>query len=136
MVASGTATVQAAVIGTPFVLVYRVSPLTFHLAKRLVRYPSEIPAEPDAHGNLPVGMVNLIAGRRIVPELLQQQFTGENVASALRPLLQDGPERQSQIEAFAELRRRLLRPDGRRSIDALRDEVLSVVAALPRHQTP
>ena len=93
VVASGTATVQAAVIGNPFVVVYRVSPLTFWLAKRLVRYPPEIWTPPRSmpDGNLPIAMVNLIAGRRIVPELLQDRFTAENVAAALRPLLADTP---------------------------------------------
>ncbi|MEO6911414.1 MAG: lipid-A-disaccharide synthase, partial [Edaphobacter sp.] len=93
IVASGTATVQATVIGNPFVVAYRVSPLTFALAKRLIRYPSEIPAQADEHGNLPIAMVNLIAGRRIVPELLQGQFTAANLAAALQPLLADTPQR-------------------------------------------
>jgi len=86
VVASGTATVQAAVIGNPFVVVYRVSPLTFWLAKQLVRYPAEIwnPAQVDLDDNLPIAMANLIAGGRIVPELLQTRFTAENVAAALR----------------------------------------------------
>jgi lipid-A-disaccharide synthase len=89
IVASGTATVQAAVIGNPFLVVYKVSPLTFRLAKRLVRYPSEVwSASPDAHGNLPIAMVNLIAGRRVVPELIQQQFTAANVAA---PSLKTAP---------------------------------------------
>jgi lipid-A-disaccharide synthase len=109
IVASGTATVQAAVIGKPFVVVYRVSPLTFHLAKRLVHYPREIPAQPDAEGNLPIAMVNLIAGRRIVPELLQDRFTAENVAAALHPLLADTPQRQQMIADLAEVRH-ILRP--------------------------
>ncbi len=77
IVASGTATVQAALIGNPFVVVYRVSALTFKLAKQLVWYPQEIwPAEEgyDREGNLPIAMVNLIAGRRVVPELLQSAF--------------------------------------------------------------
>ncbi|HTD96121.1 MAG TPA: lipid-A-disaccharide synthase [Edaphobacter sp.] len=107
IVASGTATVQAAVIGNPFVVVYRVSPLTFALAKRLIRYPAEIPAQPDAHGNLPIAMVNLIAGRRIVPELIQQQFTAVNVAPALRPLLADTAERARMVADLAEVRQRL-----------------------------
>ena len=47
VVASGTATVQALTIGNPFVVVYRVSKLTFAVLKRLVRYPAEIPAEVD-----------------------------------------------------------------------------------------
>lgn len=107
IVASGTATVQAAVIGNPFVVVYRVSPLTFAAAKRLIRYPAEIPAQPDAHGNLPIAMVNLIAGRRVVPELIQDQFTATNVAEALRPLLADTPERAQMVADLAEVRHRL-----------------------------
>ena len=109
VVASGTATVLAAVVGNPFVVVYRVSALTFAVARRLVRYPAEITAEPDADGTLPVGMVNLIAGRRIVPELLNLRFTGEAVAAALRPLLADGPERSEQMMALRVVRQSLLR---------------------------
>lgn len=107
VVASGTATVQATVIGNPFVVVYRVSSLTFALAKRLIRYPSEIPAQIDEHDNLPIAMVNLIAGRRIVPELLQSQFTAANVASTLLPLLSDTPTRQRMIADLAETGDRL-----------------------------
>lgn len=107
VVASGTATVQAAVIGNPFVVVYRVSPLTFAIARKLVEYPDEFGAARDLSGNLPVAMVNLIAGRRIVPELLQGRFTAENVAAELAPLLRDGPERDRQLIALADVRRRL-----------------------------
>jgi lipid-A-disaccharide synthase len=110
VVASGTATVLAAIVGNPFVVVYRVSPLTFALAKRLVRYPEEFPDMTDAAGNLPVAMPNLIAGRRIVPELLQDRFTAQNVAFELAPLLADTPERHSQIAGLAELRHLLLAP--------------------------
>ncbi len=127
VVASGTATVQAAVIGTPFVAVYRVSNTTFRLAKRLVRYPPEITAQVDEHGNLPIVMPNLIAGRRVVPELLQQQFTAQAVAAALLPLLQDGPARSAQLAGLAQVRERLLRSDGVRSIDRVRDAVLDAL---------
>ncbi|WP_245536068.1 lipid-A-disaccharide synthase [Terriglobus roseus] len=131
VVASGTATVQAAVIGIPFLLVYRVSDLTFKAAKRLVRYPVEIPAEEDAHGNLPIGMVNLVAGRRIVPELLQEHFTGEAAAAALRPLLEDSPERAAQIAALAEVRHKLQSPNHRTGIESLRDAVLEALEPPP-----
>jgi lipid-A-disaccharide synthase len=104
VVASGTATVQALTIGNPFVVVYRVSALTFALARRMVRYPAEIPATPDADGNLPVAMVNLIAGKRIVPELLNSRFTAANVVATLRPLLDETPERAQMIAALAEAR--------------------------------
>jgi lipid-A-disaccharide synthase len=108
VVASGTATVQALTIGNPFVVVYRVSALTFALAKRLIRYPAEIPAPRDADGNLPIAMPNLIAGRRIVPELLNRRFTADALADALRPMLDDTPARRQMIADLAEARTRLL----------------------------
>ncbi|MGB0124257.1 MAG: lipid-A-disaccharide synthase [Silvibacterium sp.] len=76
IVASGTATVEAALIGNPFLVVYRVSPLTYAVAQRVVDVPH-------------VAMVNLIAGRRVVPELIQGDFTAENLVSHLQPLLND-----------------------------------------------
>lgn len=108
VVASGTATVQALTVGNPFVVVYRVSPLTYRIAKRLVRYPAGIAAEVDRDGNLPIAMPNLIAGRRIVPELINERFTAENVAAALRPLLEDGPERAKMVADLRETRERLV----------------------------
>lgn len=123
VVASGTATVQAAVIGNPFVVVYRVSNVTFRVAKRLVRYPAEIPAPVDELGNLPIGMVNLIAGRRVVPELLQERFTAENVASAVWPLLEDGPGRERMIADLAEVRAKLRMGDGSSAIQRVCDAV-------------
>ena len=136
VVASGTATVQAAVIGNPFVVVYRVSPLTFRVAKRLVHYPPEIwpPHQLDADGNLPIAMVNLIAGRRIVPELLQTRFTAENVAEALRPLLADTPERSQMIADLAKVRAALQPTSASTSINRVCDtaEILLNQNAHPR----
>ena len=111
VVASGTATVQALTIGNPFIVVYRVSKLSFAVLKRLVRYPKEIPAELDEAGNLPVGMVNLIAGKRIVPELLNDRFTPENVAAALRPLLDNTSERARIVADLADARAKLTGSD-------------------------
>ena len=128
VVASGTATVQAAVIGTPFVAVYSVSGLTFRLAKALVRYPTEISAQEDDYGNLPIAMVNLIAKRRVVPELLQENLTAANVVAALQPLLANTPQREEQVEALQEVRRRLLSPTDRTAIESLRDAVLGALA--------
>ena len=123
VVASGTAPVQALTIGTPFVVVYRVSALTFALARRMVRYPAEIPAERDADGNLPVAMVNLIAGKRIVPELLNRRFTAANLVAALRPLLDETPERREMIAALAEACARLLPAPGEDPIHRVCDAV-------------
>lgn len=107
IVASGTATIQALILGNPFLVVYRVSRTTFALAKRLIQYPPEIPAPVDEAGNLPIAMVNLIAGKRIVPELINDRFTAQTVASSLKPLLEDGPERERMIADLAEARARL-----------------------------
>ena len=127
IVASGTATVQAAVIGNPFIVVYRVSPLTFALAKRLIRYPIEIPAEIDKDGNLPIAMVNLVAGRRVVPELLQARFTAQNIVATLAPLLAGGPARERMISDLAETNLKLLPTAGSSSIVQVCDAVESLL---------
>jgi lipid-A-disaccharide synthase len=131
VVASGTATVQAAVIGNPFVVVYRVSDLTFKLAKRLVKYPAEVwpSGAPDQYGNLPIAMVNLIAGRTVVPELIQQNFTAANVAAALVPLLEETPQREAMIRDLAEVRSRLAPPAGVASIVQVADAVDALLSA-------
>lgn len=134
VVASGTATVLAAIVGNPFLVVYRVSALTFALAKKLVEYPEELSGMKDVEGNLPVGMVNLIAGKRIVPELLQNNFTAANVATKLGPLLADGPERSAQIAALAEVRNRLQAPGAQRDPPSPIARVAKVV--LDRLQAP
>lgn len=97
VVASGTATVEAALIGNPFVVIYRVSPMTYAVARRVVDVPH-------------VAMANLIAGKRMVPELIQHRFTAENIVRELRPLLPDGPARESMREELKWVRERLLGP--------------------------
>ncbi|HTX77319.1 MAG TPA: lipid-A-disaccharide synthase [Terracidiphilus sp.] len=91
IVASGTATVEAALIGNPFVVVYRVSPITYAIARRVVTVPH-------------VAMVNLIAGKLVIPELIQNDFTASNIVRQLQPLLPDGPPRQSMMKELAMLR--------------------------------
>jgi lipid-A-disaccharide synthase len=94
VVASGTATVEAALIGTPFVMVYRVAGLTWALGRHLVKLPH-------------YGMVNLVAGREVVPELIQNEFTAARVEREVRALLEDGAARQRMREGLAEVRGRL-----------------------------
>ncbi len=94
LTASGTATVQTALHDTPMVIVYRVSPLSYQLLRRLVSV--------DA-----IGMVNLIAGQKIVPELVQDEFTPEAVAREALSMLTD-PQRAARIRAgLAIVRERL-----------------------------
>jgi len=91
VVASGTATVEAALIGNPFVVVYRVSPITYAIAKLVVTVPH-------------VAMANLIAGKRVVPELIQHDFTASNIVQQLEPLLPDGVPRQSMMQELQRVR--------------------------------
>ena len=94
IIASGTATVEAAMMSTPFVMVYRVSPLTYMLGKPRVKVPR-------------FAMVNLIAGEEIVPELVQHDFTAENIVAHLREILPDSPARTRMLEGLARVKSRL-----------------------------
>ncbi len=92
--ASGTATVQAALHGAPMVIVYRVSPTTYALARRVVKVSS-------------YGMVNLVAGRPVVRELIQDGCTPDAVALEVRRLLTDDAAVAGMREALADVSRRL-----------------------------
>jgi len=98
IIASGTATVEAAMMATPFVMVYRVSPLTYALGKPRIKVPY-------------FAMVNLIAGERIVPELVQDDFTAERVVNELNQILPDGPRRQTMLEGLVRVKTLLRSPD-------------------------
>lgn len=93
LVASGTATLETALLGTPLVVFYRLSPLTFLLGRKLVRL---------SH----VSLVNLIAERSVVPELLQGDFTADNLISWAHRLLPDGEERNAMLSGLEEVRDR------------------------------
>jgi lipid-A-disaccharide synthase len=116
LTASGTATVQTAIHDRPMVIVYRVSPLTYRVLRRLVTVDS-------------IGMVNLIAGERIVPELIQDAFTPEAVAAAALPMLTDAACRRRVQTGLARVRERLGGPGAsRRAAEA----VLEVIGPRPR----
>ena len=94
IIASGTATVEAAMMNTPFVMVYRVSPITYLLGKQRVKVPR-------------FAMVNLIAEEEVVPELVQEDFTAANVVARLKDILPDGPARQRMLDGLAGVKARL-----------------------------
>jgi len=97
IVASGTATVEAAMMNTPFVMVYRVSPLTYLLGKPRVKVPR-------------FAMVNLIAEEEVVPELVQSDFTAEKVVARLKEILPDGPARNRMLDGLGRVTARLRAP--------------------------
>ncbi|HEY7305870.1 MAG TPA: lipid-A-disaccharide synthase [Bryobacteraceae bacterium] len=91
LAASGTVTIEAAVLGTPMVTFYKVNPLSWWAGRPLVKVPF-------------LSMVNLVAGRQIVPELMQNEMTGANIASVAADLFA-GPGKAAQMRAeLAEVR--------------------------------
>ena len=109
LTASGTATIQAALHERPMVVVYRLSPLTYRLGRRLV------------HVDM-IAMVNLIAGRQIVPELIQDDFTPDRAADEIIALLTDTHRHARTRDALREVRHRLGGPGASgRAADAILD---------------
>lgn len=94
IVASGTATVEAALLGTPMVVVYRLAPVTAAIVRPMLRTPF-------------IGMVNLIAGRLVAPELLQDNFTPETVEREVRRFLESPSARDEAKAGLAEVHAKL-----------------------------
>jgi lipid-A-disaccharide synthase len=116
IIASGTATVEAAMMETPFVMVYRVTPLTYLLGRSTVKVPY-------------FAMVNLIAGEEVVPELVQGDFTAERVVAEIKRIIPDGEPRQKMLAGLRKVRGRL-QGDGQRMHPA--DRAAQAVVGLLR----
>jgi lipid-A-disaccharide synthase len=98
MCKSGTTTLEAAVAGCPLVVAYRTSPITYFAARRLVKIPD-------------IGLVNVVAGRRVVPEFVQDALVPRAVADALEPLLDaSSAARRTMLEALTAVRASLGTP--------------------------
>ncbi len=96
LVASGTATVECAVLGTPMVVLYRMSRMTYAIASRLVAVDF-------------IAMPNVLLGHEAVPELIQDEVTVERVAAEARALLGDATRRRHMREELAGIGRTLIR---------------------------
>ncbi len=106
LVASGTATLETALYKTPMVIAYRQSPITWALMRAMLYLPY-------------VGMPNILAGERLVPELIQDQATPANLACALLSLLRDTAAQRRQIERFREFHERLRQNAAEKAADAV-----------------
>ena len=111
LVKSGTATLEAGLMLRPMVIVYRLSWLTYLVGRLFVRI---------AH----FGLVNILAGRRIVPELLQREASAERMAGEVERLLEDPAARRTQLDALAEVRASLGSPGAARRVA---EEILGVM---------
>ena len=97
LVASGTATVEAAIMGTPMVVVYRVSPFSYLLGKLLINVKN-------------IGMVNIIAKKTIVPELIQGDLNPKQIATTVLSILRDPSAREIMKKELVEVRKKLGNP--------------------------
>ncbi len=114
IVASGTATVEAAMMNLPFVMVYRVSALTYLLGKPRVKVPR-------------FAMVNLIAEEEVVPELVQHNFTAANVVARVREIIPDGAPRARMLAGLAKVKEKLrgtCEPGGQQAADRAAELIL------------
>jgi len=117
IIASGTATVEAALMELPFVMVYRVTALTYLLGRSAVKVPH-------------FAMVNLIAGEQVVLELVQQDFTPERAVAEIRNILPDGQARTEMVRGLHLVRTQLSSPAGTASAPA---RAAAAVRKLLRH---
>ena len=115
IVSSGTATIEAALLGSPMVVVYRVAPFTAWVVRRLARTPL-------------FAMVNVLAGKEVVPELIQDAFTPERVVREAEQLLASEEDRAAMRRELAKVRE-TLGPPG--AVDRAAD----IIAEIIRNQT-
>lgn len=92
--ASGTVTLEAALLGLPTVIIYKMAALTYLLGKLLVKIPY-------------ISLPNIIAGRKVVPELLQYAVTADNIANEIIPILLDAHLHQTMVQDLAEVQQKL-----------------------------
>jgi lipid-A-disaccharide synthase len=117
LVASGTVTLETAILGTPMVMAYKVSPLTFWIAKRVVKIPN-------------IALVNVVAGKAVVPEFIQGDATPEKIAAELAILLRDPARVQAMKLELNEVKSRLGEPGASLKTATILREMIKTT---PRH---
>jgi lipid-A-disaccharide synthase len=111
LVASGSATLETAIRGKPMVIAYRVSPLSYWVGRAMIRVKW-------------IGLVNLVAEKSLVPELIQKEATGERMAAEGLRILEDEPYRKAMIQGLAEVRQKLGSPGASERVARMALEML------------
>jgi lipid-A-disaccharide synthase len=111
MVASGTATLESALLETPLVVAFRTGSLNYALARRLVKIPN-------------IGLVNVLLGEQVAPELLQEKATPEALCAAIERILDDEAHRNAMVTRFRALREQLGRGAGSTRVAEMAAELL------------
>ncbi len=112
LAASGTVSVELALTKTPMIIAYKISPLTYILYKRLIKIPY-------------VSLINIMAGRMVVPEFLQNDCRAPQLAHAMRGLLHEQAKRDEQLQAFADFAQ-WLSPNGQKPSDVAAKKVMEI----------
>jgi lipid-A-disaccharide synthase len=112
IVASGTATLETAILGKPMVILYQVSPLSYWIGKALVKVNC-------------VGMVNIVAGRKVVQELLQKEARADRITAEALRILEDERYRNEMIRALEEVRQKLGTPGAARRVAHMALEMIA-----------
>jgi lipid-A-disaccharide synthase len=111
LVASGTATLETAILDKPMVILYHVSSLSYWIGKALVKVKW-------------IGLVNIVAGKRVVPELLQQEARGERIAAEVLKILENESCRQEILQGLAEVRDKLGTPGAAERVARIALEII------------
>lgn len=98
IIASGSATLEAGMLGCPMVIIYKLKPLTYRLAQLLIKTPF-------------IGLVNIVAGEEVVPELVQGEVTAENISAEVLAVVQDPEKEQAVRERLLKIRSSLGEPE-------------------------
>ncbi len=114
---SGTVTLQIALVGTPMVILYKVSPLTYEIGKRLIKVDH-------------IGLANIVAGKRVVPELIQNQATPERLAAEALKLLHDANYAELVRQELTSVRDKLGQPGCSERVAKM---LIQLVSALPKN---
>ncbi len=112
MVASGTATLETALLNTPMVIIYKMSPLTYAIARMVIRVKN-------------IGLVNIIAGKTIVPELIQGEATSEKLAAGIKAMLNDPARRETIKNDLGTIREKLGKPGAAQRAAAIALDMIS-----------